>query len=83
MEIWTDKLFYFSIYCLFDLLGANSKAKQFHNLYKAGCASDESVLSRFLVSMKVNRQDLKILRFFTRCARVTTHTQKYSSQVSG
>ncbi|KAF9388268.1 hypothetical protein CPC16_006583 [Podila verticillata] len=60
-----------------------SKAKQFHNLYKAGCASDESVLNRFLVSMKVNRQDLKILRFFTRCARVTTHTQKYCSQVSG
>ncbi|KAG0087636.1 hypothetical protein BGZ93_010820 [Podila epicladia] len=59
-----------------------SKAKQFHNLYKAGCASDESVLNRFLVSMKVNRQDLKILRFFTRCARVTSHTQKYSVQAS-
>ncbi|KAG0032268.1 hypothetical protein BGZ82_006614 [Podila clonocystis] len=60
-----------------------SKAKQFHNLYKAGCASDESVLNRFLVSMKVNQQDLKILRFFTRCARANSHTQKYNTQASG
>ncbi|KAG9064083.1 hypothetical protein KI688_003262 [Linnemannia hyalina] len=46
-----------------------SKARQFHNLYKSGFTSDETVIHRFLQSMGVNQRDLKILRFFTRCAR--------------
>ncbi|KAF9148548.1 hypothetical protein BG015_009717 [Linnemannia schmuckeri] len=46
-----------------------SKARQFHNLYKSGFASDETVVHRFLQSMGVDQRDLKILRFFTRCAR--------------
>ncbi|KAF9933344.1 hypothetical protein FBU30_005748 [Linnemannia zychae] len=46
-----------------------SKARQFHNLYKSGFTSDEKVVDRFLQSMGVDKRDLKILRFFTRCAR--------------
>lgn len=46
-----------------------SKARQFHNLYKSGFTSDETVIHRFLQSMGVDQRDLKILRFFTRCAR--------------
>ncbi|KAF9275082.1 hypothetical protein BGZ88_002571 [Linnemannia elongata] len=46
-----------------------SKARQFHNLYKSGFTSDETVVHRFLQSMGVDQRDLKILRFFTRCAR--------------
>ncbi|KAF9179114.1 hypothetical protein BGZ51_007244 [Haplosporangium sp. Z 767] len=58
-----------------------SKSKQFHNLYKAGYASDESVLARYLQSMQVDKRDLKILRFFTRCARSSSFQhQKYHSE---
>ncbi|KAG0216074.1 hypothetical protein BGX28_005969 [Mortierella sp. GBA30] len=46
-----------------------SKSRQFHNLHKAGYASDQTVVNQFLHSMRVDRRDLKILRFFTRCAR--------------
>ncbi|KAG0218403.1 hypothetical protein BGX33_007545 [Mortierella sp. NVP41] len=49
-----------------------SKARQFHNLYKSGFTSDETVVHRFLQSMGVDQRDLKILRFFTRCARSTS-----------
>ncbi|KAF9425647.1 hypothetical protein BGZ76_003141 [Entomortierella beljakovae] len=55
-----------------------SKSIQFHNLYKTGKASDESVVDGFLQSMLVDRRDLKILRFFTRCAKSNLlQSQKY------
>ncbi|KAG0303997.1 hypothetical protein BGZ98_006043 [Dissophora globulifera] len=61
-----------------------SKSIQFHNLYKAGKASDEAVVDKFLQSMRVDRQDLKILRFFTRCAKSSAfQAQKYRSEDAG
>ncbi|KAG0352937.1 hypothetical protein BGZ54_002497, partial [Gamsiella multidivaricata] len=58
-----------------------SKSIQFHNLYKAGKASNEAVVERFLRSLRVDRRDLKILRFFTRCAKSSTfQAQKYRSE---
>ncbi|KAF9961015.1 hypothetical protein BGZ72_005138 [Mortierella alpina] len=54
------------------------KSRQFHNLYKAGYASNQSVVDQFLQSMRVDKRDLKILRFFTRCARSSAlQSQKY------
>ncbi|GJJ68506.1 folliculin [Entomortierella parvispora] len=46
-----------------------SKSIQFYNLHRAGHASDESVVERFLQSMVVDKRDLKILRNFAKCAR--------------
>ncbi|KAF9286579.1 hypothetical protein BGZ68_002765 [Mortierella alpina] len=54
------------------------KSRQFHNLKKAGYASNQSVVDQFLQSMRVDKRDLKILRFFTRCARSSSlQSQKY------
>ncbi|KAF9993490.1 hypothetical protein BGZ79_001818 [Entomortierella chlamydospora] len=58
-----------------------NKSIQFHNLYKAGKASDEGVVDGFLQSMRVDKRDLKILRFFTRCAKSSSfQSQKYRSE---
>ncbi|KAI8599351.1 hypothetical protein EDD21DRAFT_162386 [Dissophora ornata] len=59
-----------------------SKSIQFHNLYKAGKASNEAVVNGFLQTMRVDKRDLKILRFFTRCAKSSTwvQSQKYRSE---
>ncbi|KAF9348395.1 hypothetical protein BGX26_000201 [Mortierella sp. AD094] len=55
--------------------------RQFHNLYKTGKASDEGVVDGFLQSMRVDKRDLKILRFFTRCAKSSSlQSQKYRSE---
>ncbi|KAF9914282.1 hypothetical protein BX616_008605 [Lobosporangium transversale] len=56
-----------------------SKSIQFHNLYKTGKASDESVVEAFLQSMRVDKRDLKILRFFTRCAK-SNSLQKFRNE---
>ncbi|KAF8975093.1 hypothetical protein BGZ46_009435 [Entomortierella lignicola] len=62
----------------------NGKSIQFHNLYKTGKASDEGVVDGFLQSMKVDKRDLKILRFFTRCAKSSSfQSQKYRSEIPG
>jgi len=59
----------------------DSKSIQFHNLYKAGKTSQESVVDAFLQSLRVDKRDLKILRFFTRCARSSAfHSQKFRSE---
>ncbi|KAF8935252.1 hypothetical protein BGZ58_005124 [Dissophora ornata] len=52
-----------------------SKSIQFHNLYKAGKASNEAVVNGFLQTMRVDKRDLKILRFFTRCAKSITEKE--------
>ncbi|KAF9362220.1 hypothetical protein BGX34_006577 [Mortierella sp. NVP85] len=58
-----------------------SKSIQFHNLYKAGKTSQESVVDEFLQSLRVDKRDLKILRFFTRCARSSAfQCQKFRSE---
>ncbi|KAI1316905.1 hypothetical protein EDD11_009305 [Mortierella claussenii] len=58
-----------------------SKSLQFHNLYKTGKASDESLVDGFLQSMRVDKRDLKILRFFTRCAKSSSmQPQKYRNE---
>ncbi|KAG0215011.1 hypothetical protein BGX31_000944 [Mortierella sp. GBA43] len=58
-----------------------SKSLQFHNLYKAGKASQESVVEEFLQTLRVDKRDLKILRFFTRCARSSAfQNQKFRSE---
>ncbi|KAF9574584.1 hypothetical protein BGW38_008305 [Lunasporangiospora selenospora] len=55
--------------------------RQFHNMYLACFASDEGKVENFLLSMNVDRRDLKILRFFTRCARsAALQSQKYRSE---
>ncbi|KAF9940434.1 hypothetical protein BGZ65_007053 [Modicella reniformis] len=57
-----------------------SKSIQFHNLYKTGKASDETVMDGFLQSLRVDKRDLKILRFFTRCAKSSAFQyQKFRS----